>query len=800
MNGRINRIVSAVLLLAMMFSIAACGKSTDKNTKKITADTPWYEAEIIDFKTELNPKKQVVTLDHYLAGADDKYIAVYTDGSYKVAVWDDSVKNEDWMIMRVTLIDRKTKQTAKVIDILDVLDKSAYPEYAAYSDGKIIVYAQAWDQEANVSKDTEFIIDAETGETISIYDYGPADFGFMAPSQYYVGDYRIEADRPDMMAGSSYYCLRIFSPDGSMKRVDIKDPNEGIYGLPVVLEIDEHTVLVPAEAERTTKFFKVDLVTGELTQVNADDYSWFDPDGFKSVFNSSDGNSYFTTAEGVSTIDLKSKAIKEYMNFGNAAVNMNYTQNLKIADLSEDKILLGGAYKSSDSFRSEFVSDFVIVELTKAKKNPHAGKTLLELYIPEYEMNAVISEAILKYNDKNRNSFIQVTNRYNKSEYWQDPGIGSSSDDYDAADVNAVAKMSYELAIDIMNGDGPDILMNTSGLGQLNNSRCLEDLSPYVADLDSKKYYTNIIDRARTDGKLYQLPLSYTIVGIQTDPEYAGSSAAGFTTEEYSKFLSETLNGKDLIRSGQNLYFTKLFNAMNDVFIKDGKVDLNCPEFFELAEYVKENVRNRKENTDSDDEGPRYFEDESELGRNRTAYYCNCPGISGYLVKKAQMRNATAILGIPSADGRGPLFGTDISVAVSVNAADKDACIDFVKMLMSDDVQHDMALNDRFVINRTEFRKGCEAAVEYYNSPEGSASAFDYSIGTDVTLPSKLHNEDIDNLERIILSCSKSDTSDAAIDMIIMEEMPAYFMGQKDLDAVIKIMQDRMQKVLDERG
>ena len=143
MNGRINRIVSAVLLLAMMFSIAACGKSTDKNTKKITADTPWYEAEIIDFKTELNPKKQVVTLDHYLAGADDKYIAVYTDGSYKVAVWDDSVKNEDWMIMRVTLIDRKTKQTAKVIDILDVLDKSAYPEYAAYSDGKIIVSAQA---------------------------------------------------------------------------------------------------------------------------------------------------------------------------------------------------------------------------------------------------------------------------------------------------------------------------------------------------------------------------------------------------------------------------------------------------------------------------------------------------------------------------------------------------------------------------------------------------------------------------------------------------------------------------------
>ena len=41
---------------------------------------------------------------------------------------------------------------------------------------------------------------------------------------------------------------------------------------------------------------------------------------------------------------------------------------------------------------------------------------------------------------------------------------------------------------------------------------------------------------------------------------------------------------------------------------------------------------------------------------------------------------------------------------------------------------------------------------------------------------------------------------DSAINLILAEEMPAYFLGQKDLDAVIKIAQDRAQKVLDERG
>lgn len=36
--------------------------------------------------------------------------------------------------------------------------------------------------------------------------------------------------------------------------------------------------------------------------------------------------------------------------------------------------------------------------------------------------------------------------------------------------------------------------------------------------------------------------------------------------------------------------------------------------------------------------------------------------------------------------------------------------------------------------------------------------------------------------------------------MFLIEEMPAYFLGQKDLDSVIKIAENRIQKVLDERG
>ena len=55
-------------------------------------------------------------------------------------------------------------------------------------------------------------------------------------------------------------------------------------------------------------------------------------------------------------------------------------------------------------------------------------------------------------------------------------------------------------------------------------------------------------------------------------------------------------------------------------------------------------------------------------------------------------------------------------------------------------------------------------------------------------------------LENTILNCSSATTEDADINIVLIEEMPAYFSGQKSLDQVIKIAQDRVQKILDERG
>ena len=797
---KLYKAIALVLLFSIALSVASCGaKEQGGKAQKISSDSPWYDAEVIPFKLETKKNKVVDSLNYYLLGADDKYIAVYSNGSYDVAQWTDDVKYEDWLISFVTLIDRTTKKTVKSIDLLDYLGRYEYPMNASYCNGKILAYVESTDIETNTAINKEYEIDADTGKLATVRDLSLAGdtFGYTRRDySYSIGEYRIVPEIKQA-EDKSYFLLNIVLPDGTKTEVELKDPSENIYDIPLILAFDETTALLQTSMKREYKYYKLDLKTFTISSTD-EDYSWLESEGIFHLYNSPEGNTYIAKNSGIYRVDLEKKTLERTFDFDWCQINEAYKYYLKLREYSDDKILLGSQFESTDSFKSIFDWDFVIIELTKAPKNPYAGRTILELYMPGGDSNAIVSDAIIRFNETNKKYFICLTDRY-KERYYQSVDYFVSEDEDVITQSKKDADFSYDLANDILNGEGPDILMNTCALGQLNNPDYLIDLSPYVQDLDPDKYFTNIVEGAKTDGKLYQLPVCYTLKGIQTSKELAGRSGTGFTTGEYKDFLYGTLNGGDVIEVTQIPYFAKLFNNMRDAFIKDGKADLTGPEFAELAQYVKDNVKQvRLPKSEENEEDPMAIDDPVFLKSNK-ALYCNCPGITGYLVKRARLKEATTILGIPSADGRGPLFGTNVSVAVSANAVNKDACIEFIKMLLTDEIQTEFVMNDRFVLNKEALRQGFAKAVGFYNTKEGQRNIYDYTAGTNVTINTKFTDEDLNNLENVILSCSGADSVDAAINMILIEEMPAYFAGQKTLDQVIPVMQNRIQKVLDER-
>ena len=775
---------AVLLLVSMMLSIASCGKK--KNAKKATVvaeDTPWFDINTIDVDSGADPEKEIESVNHEFCGSDDKYLVVRSSGRYMEPPEDeidwDNYDFNSYKFSVIAVIDRNKMETVNTIDLYNVLDTEQHTyevvDAATYADGKITVKTN--------SKERDY--DLLTGELLDTRPSTTSDLG--SNSQYYkVGDYVIDAETNwDENSRSSCY-LNIKAPDGTISKIDMNEPGKTTYVMSV-LPLDDTNALIPAMVNYEYVFYELDLTTNNLKEGRAKDYEWLDTSALGRALIGTDGLAYSRTESGISRINTKTKTVEEVFNYNwcglNKAIFESYFFNL--IECSEDKLVFIGQTEPASMYQSE-PRTFQIVEFVKADKNPHAGKTILELFDNYLDENT--GAAIVKFNESNDKYYIQVCDRYNPSDYYDESAYSGemSEDDWSRYLLDVDSGMSNALAMDIINGEGPDILMNTSSYGQLNNPNYLVDLTPYVKKLDSDNYFTNIIEGSKTDGALYQLPVSFSIIGIYTDAREAGASGVGFTLDEYQSYVSNALNGTDIILNGQAMYFAELFNSMNEKFITDGKADFSGPEFEALAEYVKNNVP--EESTSFDDVPWQVY---------NYADYGTCYGIGGFYNRRSSMIKNPTILGAPSLDGRGPMFSSKCSVAISANAVNVDACAEFVKILLSDEIQTYIAMNDYFVLNRNAFRSGGEAANDYYNKG-GVESAF--ASGRPYNEGMKYTSADIDNVEKIILSCSRLKYEEHAITIILIEEMPAYFCDQKDLSKVIKIAQDRAQKVLDERG
>ena len=793
MNKLLLRICTVLMIIAVAVSTLACNKKNNvdetaafSGEDTISADFPWFENKKINIDYGIDESKPAVFTVVYLAGADDKYIVAVATAYYELLGDNSSVSDSDMQEYEasitpiISVYDRVADQTVNHINVKKDISPEGVFDSIEYADGRIIVPSLKYDASSNKTTIIETIIDPLSGNVLDNRSVDADEKNTIVCSRN-VGEYKTEIIM-DWDSGLNGFTVRVYSPDGNSRDIYVDGNGIQIFSANVILPVTDTTALIYAETEKGSMYYSLDLEQFSAVSTNYEEYKWLDPYINGNLTAGADGNTYFASSLGISRLDLEKKTAETVFDYSWCSINRHTLNFFYVAECKEDSFLLCGNVSQQGSFIKDVQSEFVIYEFKKASQNPHAGKTVLELYAANGELDYTTADAVIRFNEANSGYYIQVSDRYNLNSYI-DYNLGfNSQDEADEYNLSAKTKMSNALAIDIINGNGPDILLDTASFGLLNNSNYLADLTPYVGTLDPDKYYTNVIDGAKYDGALYQLPVTFAVDGIHTNSKYAGSSGKGFTTAEYEEFLKGALNGKDVIGAGQAVYFAKLFSAESDLFIKDGKADFTSPEFKELARYVMDNVPQNSSNW-----GVAVNDITIATQEGRCAIYNSCGHISTYFYDTEALSGATAILGIPSSDGRGPLFSPGRSVAVSAQAKNIDACGEFVKLLLSDDVQLSFAMCDRLVVNREAIRQAAKTAVDYYNS--GSSDV------------RKMYSEEtINDLDKVILSCSRMNSTDSALSIILIEEMPAYFTGQKDLDSVISIAQDRAQKVLDERG
>ena len=340
-----------------------------------------------------------------------------------------------------------------------------------------------------------------------------------------------------------------------------------------------------------------------------------------------------------------------------------------------------------------------------------------------------------------------------------------------------------------MSGDGPDIIISGSSMPMLNNDTYLVNLNDFVAEnFTADAYFTNVFDAAKTGDAIYQLPLAFEIFGIMTSEEDLAPGQIGFTFEQFRDYVAGPCNGVNPVGSTQMDVFLNTLSCMQDQVIIDGHVSYNNPAFTELAQYTAESVTDELVAVEGDGYDGIGADASTILIRRANEYYGN-------------VASGKALVGLPSPDGRGPVFCGSASVGISATSQAVDGCKEFIKILMSESIQEKFGVYDGLSVNRTAFHNNGIAYMNSHNTDlevlrryYTDSELISYGWGSQ-----PMQESDVDAFTEVINNMSGWQSNDGAINAIIREEMPAYFAGQKTLDQVIPVLEDRAQTVLSER-
>ena len=772
------KLISA--LLALLIALPASSCSSKKKKYEVIKETdPWFE--VTSFETDkLYPSDKYEYSWFEVVGAteDSVYLmseaSKYYDGDYNKLTDEELLQLYEQSILRYSFDGELLEKTNAI----------------SYQNGKFRTVQKAWISDGRMNL-LERIIERKkdntesergyllNGEELTIPESSWHVAGKTSISDIYTtNDYKVFSLYDDKWNDKF---LVVVKPDGSQYEPDFSNIFQyGISGIGEMIPAENGKVIFQVFVQNELAYVKMDLATGEASEL-------------KGLYGSEDtymleycnGKTVSRDLKGLNLVDAESGTLKQLFDYSN--VDESYydvidTQTLYVSDDGNDIVLGGYVYDNSSYYSGDV---YKIMHLKRADRNPNAGKTILTLSLGEdaYPEYSDLYAAKI-YNRQDNPCFIKFVMPYDESGEYQD--------------VNA------------------DILLLYNPVSDPSDSSRYLDLAPYFNFDDAsykQEYFTNALDAAKSGSSLYRIPLDISASGIITDVSNVPSGKQGFTFDEYKKFLNDKCNGTDPISKTKGFemskqeYFTKLFLNMSDVFIKDGKVNLEGEDFRNLMLFVDEYGSDISAGSNGlgfgyvTEHNRSVYEAEMEIdavlsGKSAEvegkigAVYGNFYSFENYLDRYRLFGSNIGVYGLPSYDGRGPLTVSSEFVSVSLDTKYPDACADFVKLLLSYDVQCHKESNP---INRKALRYIAEKKLDYYNSSIDEESKSDRSVKK-----AKLGPEAIDKYEEILSSSYGGISAGSSIESILREESSAYFNGQKSLDDVITVMQKRLQTVIDE--
>lgn len=469
--------------------------------------------------------------------------------------------------------------------------------------------------------------------------------------------------------------------------------------------------------------------------------------------------------------------------------NMTELMNFVDSDLEADGIynihgITDGQFYASYYSYEENSTQYAL--FTKIDPKDVKEKKVLTLACSYVDYS--VRQQVIKFNKSNEDYRIQI----------KDYSVYNTEEDY---------TQSYtKLNTDIVSGNIPDILQLNSSLPVESyiSKGLFEDLYPYIdgdEEMDRSDLLMDVMDAFATDGKLYKLVPSFSIITVAGKTADVGTES-GWTLDDLNALVQSKPEGTEVFYDSiRNSIMTNWMQMSSEQFInwETGECSFDSEGFVKLLEFV-EQFPESWENEKFQDES--YWENYESLYRDGKAllsiYYLS--GFRDYnMLEKGTFGEPITMIGFPADNRKGSAFDYSTSFAMSSKSAYKDGAWEFLRYFLSYEYQKDTY---GFPTNMERYEELKKEAMQkpYYLDENDNKVEYDdtyYVNDIEVIIP-PMTEEEIQKVEDFIFSIDQTVVYDENLLNIIMEEAEGFFSGQKSAQEVAGIIQSRVKIYVNE--
>ena len=482
------------------------------------------------------------------------------------------------------------------------------------------------------------------------------------------------------------------------------------------------------------------------------------------------GMFFINNAESIVRVNMTDGIVSEYLSFADTDIPppSNGFDDLANPIILDDNRLVY-CYLDSGSDSPE------VILLKRLPKNPHADKTILTLGGVGVSNDSLIAHSVYYFNTS------QEEYRIRLREY-EDIYPFEGPEEYQIVLAKLISDMSSGNTDDILRGP---IFFNFELMGK---SGAVVDMMPYVesdAVVNTDAWVQSVLNLMKTDDAMYRFFPGFSFFGYFGNSDFFEGDPT-FSVSEMMQ-LGDAL--PDDVRlfpnaSPENLFVAAIIYDLDSYLDESGNFLITESQVQELLDYaLRFGV---------------YLSQEEIMELSPQDYMRGKEVISFNYVWSAQnyreieklLDTETLFVGSPTLNGRAAICSPSTSLAISSASEYPDACWEFIKIMMSQEVQQKIIEKGIFPVSQSAYDTYIEKAIH----PELRTAAEEQTFMT--IDRSAVSVECTERLWGMVESLNVTNETDMLLIQIILEELAPALNGSKSAADTAEVLNSRINVYL----